>query len=225
MPFWSGETFCEWIPRFNIIDPFDSSRIDCASYTLRMGREAYITPDYQISVLSKHKIYKLDKDDDFTIPAGQFGFLLTEEIVAIPNHVMGFISLRTPLKFQGLINVSGFHVDPGFRGHLIYAVYNAGPSQIHLARGMDLFKIWLATLDRIDSGYVRRSEILIENVHLSPSLIKGISGKILSMQSLSDRLSNSERELYIIKASVSLLVVIIGLIFAAAKIDWKALFS
>lgn len=225
MPFWSGETLNEWIPRFNIIDPFDAAQIDCAAYTLRMGREAYITPDYQVSILSKHKIYRLAMDDHFIIPAGQFGFLLTEEVVSIPSHVMGFISLRTGLKFQGLINVSGFHVDPGFRGHLIYAVYNAGPSQINLARGMDLFKIWLANLDRTDSHYYRSSDTLIENEHLSPSLVNSISGKILSMQSLSDRLASLERELYVIKALVGGAVVIASLIFAAIKIDWKAIFS
>src|SRR6266850_7153701 len=78
MPFWSGETLNEWIPRFNIIDPFDAAQIDCAAYTLRMGKEAYITPDYQVSILSKHKIYRLAMNDHFIIPAGQFGFLLNE---------------------------------------------------------------------------------------------------------------------------------------------------
>jgi dCTP deaminase len=74
---------------------------------------------------------------------------LTEEVVRIPPDVLGFISLRTTWKFRGLINVSGFHVDPGFHGNLIYAVYNAGPAPVHLARGMDLFLIWFAELDKL----------------------------------------------------------------------------
>src|SRR6266850_1984609 len=56
-------------------------------------------------------------------------------------------------------------------------------------------------------------------------LVNSISGKILSMQSLSDRLSSLERELYVIKALVGGAVVISGLIFAAIKIDWNAIFS
>jgi hypothetical protein len=89
---------------------------------------------------------------------------------------------------------------------------------------MDLFKIWIANLDRTDSHYYRKSDTLIENEHLSPSLVNSISGKILSMQSLSDRLSSLGRELYVIKALVGGAVVIASLIFAAIKIDWKSIF-
>ena len=81
MSFWSGESLVERIPRQGIVRPFRLPQIDCNSYTLRMGRQAYITPDHT-AILSQHKIYELDWHDHFSIPAGQFGFLLTEEIVA-----------------------------------------------------------------------------------------------------------------------------------------------
>jgi len=48
--FWSGETLLEWIPKWNLISPFDQNQIDCAAYTLHMGREAYITPDYKQTI-------------------------------------------------------------------------------------------------------------------------------------------------------------------------------
>jgi dCTP deaminase len=57
---------------------------------------------------------------------------------------------------MGLINVSGFHVDPGFYGKLIYAVYNAGPSEIHLSRGTEMFLIWFADLDKLAPRLARR---------------------------------------------------------------------
>jgi dCTP deaminase len=222
MPFWSGETLNEWIPRFNIIDPFDAAQIDCAAYTLRMGREAYITPDYQVSVLSRHRKEIIEEHGHIIIPAGQFAFLLTEEVISVPNHVVGFISLKAGIKFRGLINVSGFHVDPGFRGHLVYAVYNAGPSSIHLARGMSLFLIWFANLDRTDSRYVRKANTLIENERINPLLIESIPGEILSTQSLSKRLEDLERQLFSIKAYGVAAFAIIGLVFAALKLDWKS---
>jgi len=46
-----------------------------------------------------------------------------------------------------LINVSGFHVDPGFHGHLKFAVYNAGSNDITLAQDQSVFVIWYADLD------------------------------------------------------------------------------
>jgi dCTP deaminase len=47
-----------------------------------------------------------------------------------------------------LVNVSGFHVDPGYHGQLTFAVFNAGPVPIHLKRGQPIFLIWYASLDR-----------------------------------------------------------------------------
>ena len=102
----------------------------------------------------------------------------------MPQHILGFISLRATIKFRGLINVSGFHVDPGFRGHLIYAVYNAGPSNINLERGESLFLIWFANLDRTDSKYTRDQQDRPPIVNISPTLIGNIPGEILTLQSL-----------------------------------------
>jgi hypothetical protein len=80
-----------------------------------------------------------DKDDLsfgrlLTIYAGQFAYLLTEEVVKIPSSAMGLISLKFGVKGPGLINVSGFHVDPGYWGRLVFSVYNAGPSEARLQR-------------------------------------------------------------------------------------------
>jgi dCTP deaminase len=147
-----------------------------------------------------------------------FAFLLTEEVVRIPNNVMGFISLRTGFKFQGLINVSGFHVDPGYHGRLIYAVYSAGPSQIHLNRGLGLFKIWFADLDSDDASYARKSTTPMENERISPALVDNVAREILSMQSLSKRLDSITTQLFIAKAIGVAIVAIGGLALAAIKL-------
>ena len=136
---------------------------------------------------------------------------------------MGFISLRATIKFRGLINVSGFHVDPGFRGHLIYAVYNAGPSNINLERGESLFLIWFGNLDRTDSKYTRNQQDRPPIVNISPTLIGNIPGEILTLQSLSRKLDDLERTWFIIKTYGGLLVVIatvLSLILAIFKINW-----
>lgn len=44
--------------------------------------------------------------------------------------------------------MSGFHVDPGYRGQLTFAVFNAGPVPIRIRRGQPIFLIWYAHLDR-----------------------------------------------------------------------------
>jgi dCTP deaminase len=123
MSFWSGERL---LANKSVIVPFIENQVDCNSYTLRMGSCYCRTADRESGIEQK-KTFLADQDS-FLIPPGQFAYLLSKEEVAIPNNAMAFISMRTGIKFQGLINVSGFHVDPGYRGKLIYAVYNASPS-------------------------------------------------------------------------------------------------
>ena len=69
---------------------------------------------------------------------------MTEESVEVPAGAIAFISIRAQYKFRGLVNVSGFHVDPTYRGRLMFAVFNAGPRQVHMARGEECFLIWYA---------------------------------------------------------------------------------
>jgi dCTP deaminase len=117
------------------------SKVDCNSITLSLGPEGYVT-----GAKLKQKI-QLNDDVQITISCGQFAILLTEEFISIPNDLFGMISMKSKFKFMGLINVSGFHVDPGWKGRLIFTVYNAGPDDINIARGDPAFLIWFATLN------------------------------------------------------------------------------
>jgi len=72
---------------------------------------------------------------------------LTEETIRIPPDALGLISMKSQVKSLGLVNVSGFHVDPGFDGRLRFSVYNAGPAPVYISRGTRTFLIWFAALD------------------------------------------------------------------------------
>lgn len=180
MAFWSGETLKERLPP--LVDPYDEAAIDCAAYTLRVGEEVYVSPDRQISVPDRHTKRVLVQGDSFTIPPGQFAFLVTEERIKVPDHALAFISIKAKLKFNGLINISGFHVDPGYDGHLVFSVLNAGPRPLHLQRGQPLFLIWYASLDGITA--MKKEEAGF--VGIKPDMLTGISGEIQSLQRLSE---------------------------------------
>jgi dCTP deaminase len=189
LPFWSGEALLERLP--SLIIPFAEERIDCAAYTLAMGREIYVSPNDQTVDPSSVSIRKLDEGEAFTIPAGQFAFLLTEEIISVPPDAIGFISMKAKIKWRGLVNVSGFHVDPGFRGRLIFAVFNAGPVPVHLRQGQPAFLIWYAGLDRkserVKKGPAQES--------IPPELISGIAGELQSFAGLSKKIRDVEKTL------------------------------
>src|SRR5205823_733573 len=79
------------------------------------------------------------------------------------------ISIKASIKFRGLVNVSGFHVDPGFRGRLKFSVYNAGSQNIVLSRHQPAFLIWFSDLDRVtkesyDGAHFGQVDITAEDV-------------------------------------------------------------
>ena len=213
MAFWSGETLAKRLPR--LIKPFDTSAIDCAAYTLRVGSEVYVTPDGSGPESSRHTREVLRERGSVAIPSGQFAFLVTEEIVSVPDDAIAFISIKARVKFKGLINISGFHVDPGYRGRLLFSVLNAGPRPLHLNRGQELFLIWYADLDsptkqpRLRDGF--------ENIE--SNLINGISGEILSLQSLSEQHRTLDSRIQQQATRVTTLTVLaIGVLVALASL-------
>ncbi len=192
MPFWSGATLRD---RLNeLIDLPDSDSIDCAAYALKVGAEYYVTPNDRIADPASLPLQKLDPDDTFAIPPGQFAYVMTEESVSVPVNALAFISIRARVKWKGLVNVSGFHVDPGYSGRLLFAVYNAGPVKILLRRGTRTFLIWFADLDNAATSEDSKTGMSpVTNIDLDA--VNHVAGEIYSIQGLSDKLRSAEKEL------------------------------
>ncbi len=131
----------------SIINPYDKTRIEQAAYELSLGYEVYRTDN------KDRKIEHLDsKNKMVEINPGQFTLLLTKETLTIPTDKLAFISIKAKQKLKGLINVSGFHVDPGFHGKILFSVYNAGASTITLETDKPYFLIWFSDLKTTASG-------------------------------------------------------------------------
>lgn len=143
MTFWSSQRLGDHIRE--LLDPPNLDAVDCNAITLSIGEEIYITPELEDANTRSKQL--LRNNQGFLIPPGQFAFLMTEEVVRVPPDTMAFISMKATFKMKGLVNVSGFHADPGWNGPLIFAVFNAGPSPVHLYRGLPLFLVWYADLD------------------------------------------------------------------------------
>lgn len=143
MAFWSNQTLLARLPADGIVSDFDSDAVKYCAYELKLGSEAFLTSD-------DDGVKKtIDPNCQIVIPPGQFALLITKEVVKMPTKAIGFISIKASDKFRGLVNVSGFHVDPGFTGRLKFSVYNAGGQNIVLTRDTAVFLIFFADLDLI----------------------------------------------------------------------------
>jgi len=215
MPFWSGEKLEEEVENC-IIGKYDIDNIDCAAYTLHVGPEAFITPDHYETNPSKNTKWTLEEKETFNIPSGQFAFLLTEEVVSISDRSIAFISMKASTKFKGLVNVSGFHVDPGYKGRLVFSVFNAGPMPIKLQRGKPLFLMWLADLDRQTKKRKNHEPI----TELDLKIIDPIYGPVFSPQAITESVKSFkedinkeihkiDKKVSNLKVTVSILVILI----------------
>lgn len=136
--FWTSGTLKKRMP--DIISPYDEKAIESCAYELSVGDESFVTGE-----ASKKQFFK--EGETIIIPPGQVALIITKETLKAPTDAIGFLSFKFAAKLRGLINVSGFHVDPGFQGKLVFSMFNAGVQTIHLSVGSRLFMIWFCSLD------------------------------------------------------------------------------
>jgi len=169
------------------IDPFRPERIKDVAYELSLGNQVY-----QTDSKSEKKEILDDKNSQIVIKPGQFALLLTEEKVTVPLVNIAFISIKFKEKIKGLVNVSGFHVDPGFSGRIIFSVYNAGPADIVMDKGKPYFLIWFSELtsaaNKYEGNHQGQDEITADHV-------AALKGEIASPNVLLEKIKNLQIEL------------------------------
>jgi dCTP deaminase len=173
------------------IAPFDPARVDCAAYTMRIGDEAFVSPEGR-DTRKSGLLHRLEHKAPIVIPPGQFAYLTTREFITLPQDFLGFINMKSGLKNSGLVNVSGFHVDPGYSGKLLFAVFNAGPQTITVRCDQDAFLIWFARLDGATEKYARTKVGFRE---IDTTLMALIPAETASLNSLNTRLDQLDRRI------------------------------
>lgn len=226
MAFWSGEKLALELPR--LVSPYRPKNLDCASYRLSVGEQAFVTSDKLTQHVPEAELVTFlgaPPKNLLRIGPGQFAFLLTEEVVEVPPSALALISMRAKYKFKGLINVSGFHVDPGWKGQLIFSVYNAGPSPILIEKGEPLFLIVYSDLDRTSEGpHLYNGEAQGQN-SIKTSLLSGLNSQVFSPQILQQKLDAAYEKMSAVDLKTSItvgvasaLALITGLLIAAVAL-------
>jgi dCTP deaminase len=191
--FWNSETLRKRLPE--LITGYDAKNVSTGSYELGLGSEAYIT--------GQKKKIQIGERGHIVIPAGQFAQLITEESIRIPAEAIGFISIKSKFKMWGLINVSGFHVDPGFYGKLIFSVYNAGVQDIVISRKARVFLLWLSSWDQ--AGDVYKGKRLGQNSIPDEDMMK-IRGEIPSPATLQRKIERLGQKVATYQSIASILI-------------------
>ena len=154
-----------------------------ASYDMRLGSEVYISGEDSPRLLNESNPF-------VSLPRGKFGLLLTKEYVTMPPDHSGLISVRTTYKEKGLLNTSGFHVDPGFKGRLYFSVFNVGPNDIQLKHNEPMFMIFFGRLSK--SANQKESKGRQGQEHLPIALVTSLKGTSASLADVDRRVGSLE---------------------------------
>lgn len=150
---------------------------------LRLGAEVYRAQDEKVTRLSEGL-------STIQINPGDFALLTTFETLHIPKDLIAFISMRFRKSLEGLINISGFHVDPGYNGLLIFSVYNSGPRPVVLEYKEAVFMI---IFSKISKSLTHEPTKEFQEIHgLKPKYWSGLTGQPVSLRNLDQRIKNLE---------------------------------
>ncbi len=165
-------------------------------YELSLGDEIYIS--------TKEMPARLRNREVVNLAPGEFAILTTAERVRIPKSMLGILSMKFGWTKYGLINVSGFHVDPGFCGKLHFAVYHAGSNVVSLRR---LDPIFMLFLTKIDEPQEYKGDHQGQDKVPAETMI-ALKGPPVSLKHLDDKVGK-------LQATVTVLITLVIAMFAA----------
>jgi dCTP deaminase len=190
-------------------EQYEGSRIVGPVVELTLGDEVFLTGDDVPRTLSEAK--SRAANPWVKIEPGEFAVLTTYEYVFLPIDIMGLISIKNTYKQKGLISVSGFHVDPGYRGRLTFTAYNAGPSDLLFRFRERLFMITFTKIEKNDWWYWAPAGLRIPT-----DTISHLQGMSVSPRSLDKRLKRLETIINVLLVPL-ILALIIALIEVAIR--------
>ena len=136
-----------------VIDPFVEDNVRSASVDL--------TLDDFIIKADGTKIDISDLDS-FPLKAGEMVTVNTRENIELPIDYIGRVGAMTEYARYGIFLAHGFQVDPGFRGHLQFSLFNAGTGEFKLSAGRRIISLEICPLNAVPQSAYSGAEAPID---------------------------------------------------------------
>ena len=135
-----------------LIDPFDDSLVEPATYDLRLFHKVLASP---VGETQLGKVIDLrEYPNGFKVLSGQMIAVLSLERINLPLNIVGRFGIRSSLARKGMNAFGGVQLDPGFRGRLMMNLVNVGPGPIPINNEDPLFSVEFSRLEEnVEQGY------------------------------------------------------------------------
>ncbi len=158
---------CRGGPGGPLVSPFDEKQVKTAAYDLRVGWQYYVDDPPQEESGAVGVRY-LDSDHlTLQIRANQLVLVRTLENLAMPDDLVGHLSLKLDLLLQGVIMASQSQIDAGYAGPIFALLYNLTDSTVTLHHKKSFLRLEFAQLDqRTEQTYAGQFERHFQLAHV-----------------------------------------------------------
>jgi len=137
-----------------LIEPFDSTRVQPASYDLSLSEKILVPHTYvsnkTIDLRTTKPIDYMKQFiiDDWILVPGASILASTNEIIKCPNNLIARVEGKSSIgRLFVCCHVSAGFVDPGFQGQITLEIVNHGPWNVVLWKNMSIAQINFAKLN------------------------------------------------------------------------------
>jgi dCTP deaminase len=116
-----------------VIDPFDDTQVQPASYDLRIGEQGITT--------SGKKVINLREIGYLAMEPGDVAIVTVLERIQLSTRYAARLGLRSKYVRKGLVASMGLQIDPGFAGELNVTLVNLTPQSIALPYKDDFLSV------------------------------------------------------------------------------------
>lgn len=122
-------------------DTIDKNSIKPASYDLRLGNEYYVPSNTNSSPIESNIRKCSDSNGVLRLMPYSSVVFSTEEILSLPDYIIGRFDMRIAFAMQGLVLQVGPQVEPNYKGRLFGLLLNFSDKEIFLPRYTRLLSI------------------------------------------------------------------------------------
>ncbi len=127
-----------------LIEPFSQKCLGPCDYQLSIGEEYVILQDL-------YNTRQLKKNEQILLGPGDTALILTEEYIALPRNVIGFVVPRARRLFEGS-SISATRIDPTWYGKLLIGFTNLAKFPVVLRRGDPFCVIYFAESAEVEKA-------------------------------------------------------------------------
>ncbi len=155
----TGERLSDLVKKNEIVLNAKLESCEGIKYDLRIS-DRLLSGDYSSGVSISHLDYK--EQSQLCVEPGELVFLLTEEIIRLPEDMIAMITFKRKMNHEGVLVLGGSVVDPLYNGRLLFGLYNFSSEPFPVKPGKKITSIMFYQLGEKEIAKFPKPEVRID---------------------------------------------------------------